>query len=637
MEAGAGEDGEAFARAFRAAARSARRARRALPGTILLATASFSFYLPCRNDSLNAYRCGIKEIRLINDAFAVSGIRTETRIVEIIYSNSLLKLYTPNQIPSSFFSLRGIELHAGIHFLLRTNVLNSFLHRTNPQSPASSSMHAVIIGGGIAGTTCAATLRALTSTPDLSITLIAPHRTLKASKTVSKLTRTAFDIAISETDAETWCKVQDITFLRSSATQLNPPYLHTSHCEKIKFDAVCIATGARPFVPGGVRGSLVEERVLTIRDVDSVERVREMVGKSRRVLVVGGGGIGMEIVYGITGCEVVWVVRGRHVGGPFFDGRGAERLSKMFGLEGKTWKGGGMEKGEGMEKVKVDMEKRTEFGGGVGPEWLAKRSEPILFDKKGGVQEKSSTQEGLLVGREGGDKGNVRVVVNCEVVRLRKDDMGNWGMQAELSDGSLVYCDVVLVAAGVVPNVEWLKGSGVEIDDSGEGDACGGVLISGESMKSSAEGVFAAGDCTTVREGTFGEHWFQIRLWTQAMTAGRACAESMAMWMRGEGAQVMGLEFEVFGHVTQFFGKKVVLLGLYNAQRVGEGFRMIEGGTEGEFVRVVLKGGRVVGALLVGEISRGEVFENLILDGIDVSNIVEQLVDPEFDIEDYFD
>lgn len=390
-------------------------------------------------------------------------------------------------------------------------------------------------------------------------------------------------------------------------------------------------------MPEGARGGLVRERVLTIRDVDSIERVREMVGRARRVLVVGGGGIGMEVVYGITGCEVVWVVRGKHVGGPFFDGRGAERLSKVFGLKGGMGMGGMVEKEQERERVGIVEEERTEFGGGAGPEWLARRFEPILFDNKGRVEEKRNRREGLLVANGGRDEGDVRIVLNCEVVGLRKDDKGDWGVKAELSNGSTVYCDVVLVGAGVVPNVEWLEGSGVEIDNSRKGEAYGGVLISGGSMESSVEGVFAAGDCTTVREGTFGEHWFQMRLWTQAMTAGRACGESMAMWMRGEGAQVVGLEFEVFGHVTQFFGKKIVLLGLYNAQRVGEGFKMLEGGAEGEFIRVVLKGGRVVGALLVGETSKGEVFENLILDGIDVSGMGEQLVDPEFDIDDYFD
>lgn len=517
------------------------------------------------------------------------------------------------------------------------DVTSSFSHRSFAQLPIPPAMYAVIIGGGIAGTTCATTLRALAPAPDLSITLIAPHATLKASKMLSKSTRTAFDVSVTEADAETWCKAHDITFLRASATRLTPPYLHTSNGERIRFDAVCIATGARPFVPGSLKGSLFERRVLTIRDVDSVERVREMVRGSRRVLVIGGGGIGMEVVYGIVGCEVVWVVRGGHFGGPFFDGRGAGRLSKIFGLEGGQEGRIALEKEERRRKVEEKEEDGAGHGGGVGPEWLARRFEPVLLDKRGRVERKGNESEGILVGKRGGDKGDVRVLVNCEVVGLGKDEREEWGVKAELSDGSVIYCDVVLVGAGVVPNVEWLEGSGVEVDKSEGGQACGGVLISGESMESSVQSVFAAGDCTTVREGTFGEYWFQMRLWTQAVTAGRACGESMATWMREEGAEVLGLEFEVFGHVTRFFGKRVVLLGLYNAQGIGEEFKIIEGGGEEEFIRVVLRRGRIVGAMLVGEVSRGEVFENLILDEIDVSEMAEQLVDPHFDVEDFFD
>jgi NAD(P)H-nitrite reductase large subunit len=51
----------------------------------------------------------------------------------------------------------------------------------------------------------------------------------------------------------------------------------------------------------------------------------------------------------------------------------------------------------------------------------------------------------------------------------------------------------------------------------------------------------------------------------------------------------------------------------------------------------VLQNGRIQGALLIGETDLEETFENLILNQIDVSPYGEDLLDPNIDIEDYFD
>jgi NAD(P)H-nitrite reductase large subunit len=52
---------------------------------------------------------------------------------------------------------------------------------------------------------------------------------------------------------------------------------------------------------------------------------------------------------------------------------------------------------------------------------------------------------------------------------------------------------------------------------------------------------------------------------------------------------------------------------------------------------VVTYKGKVVGAVLVGETNLEETFENLIQDKIDVSHLESDLLDPDVDIEDYFD
>lgn len=76
-----------------------------------------------------------------------------------------------------------------------------------------------------------------------------------------------------------------------------------------------------------------------------------------------------------------------------------------------------------------------------------------------------------------------------------------------LSNGESYEADVVISAVGVEPSVEWV-GEGVERGEDG------GLLVGGD-MRTSADGVYAAGDACTVRAGTHGPQWFQMRLWTQ--------------------------------------------------------------------------------------------------------------------------
>ena len=59
--------------------------------------------------------------------------------------------------------------------------------------------------------------------------------------------------------------------------------------------------------------------------------------------------------------------------------------------------------------------------------------------------------------------------------------------------------------------------------------------------------------------------------------------------------------------------------------------------TEPSYVKVIVVNGRVVGAMLLGDTGLEEVFENLALDGTDVSGFGVRLLDPRVDLEGYFD
>ena len=169
-----------------------------------------------------------------------------------------------------------------------------------------------------------------------------------------------------------------------------------------------------------------------------------------------------------------------------------------------------------------------------------------------------------------------------------------------------------------------------------------------------------------MREGSMPPgHWFQMRLWGQAETMGVRAAHCMGLSVQeAQRALDTSMAFEIFTHATRFFGMRVVLLGRYNGQgleaepesdlvsysRVLErgGTRPPSCGCRGRaprkgaedgpsFVRVLLLRGRMQGAVLIGESDLEETFENLILNGLDLSSYGPAILDPEVDLEAYFD
>ena len=53
--------------------------------------------------------------------------------------------------------------------------------------------------------------------------------------------------------------------------------------------------------------------------------------------------------------------------------------------------------------------------------------------------------------------------------------------------------------------------------------------------------------------------------------------------------------------------------------------------------QAVMQDGKMQGAVLIGETDLEETFENLILNQLDLSSYGEDLLNPDIDIEDYFD
>lgn len=115
------------------------------------------------------------------------------------------------------------------------------------------------------------------------------------------------------------------------------------------------------------------------------------------------------------------------------------------------------------------------------------------------------------------------------------------------TDGDRVPAGFVGVGTGVRPNVGWLDGSGVDVGR--------GVLVD-ETLATSADGVFAAGDCSELRAPPVGARsiepiWYTARM--QGATAalgllGRPTAYAPGVFFNS--AKFFDLEYQVYGQTA---------------------------------------------------------------------------------------
>jgi NAD(P)H-nitrite reductase large subunit len=178
----------------------------------------------------------------------------------------------------------------------------------------------------------------------------------------------------------------------------------------------------------------------------------------------------------------------------------------------------------------------------------------------------------------------VEIRTGCDAVEV----MGEDGRVAavRLNSGELLPADLVLVAKGIVPNVEWLRGSGIRI---GRGIA---VDLSG---RTNIPGIFAAGDCAEAPDPLTGRLALS-GIWPVAYEMGRA-AGSTAVGIERASAGALRM------NASRFFGESVVSLGEVRPERLAGARTEIPVNRDGTYRKLVYHNGRLAGALLYGDIA----------------------------------
>jgi 3-phenylpropionate/trans-cinnamate dioxygenase ferredoxin reductase component len=178
--------------------------------------------------------------------------------------------------------------------------------------------------------------------------------------------------------------------------------------------------------------------------------------------------------------------------------------------------------------------------------------------------------------------------------------------------GRSVECDAVVVGAGVRPDAMLAQRAGLEVEDG---------IVCDSKLATSAEGIYAAGDCCSYDSVVHGRR-LRVEHWDVAMQQGMHAARNML----GEEA-----DYDVVPYFFSDFADWTSLEYVGPAQDWDD--EVWRGDPDaGEFSVWYLKGGRVAGALSVGRPEDLAEARRLLADRVDVSEARERIADADSDL-----
>lgn len=176
-----------------------------------------------------------------------------------------------------------------------------------------------------------------------------------------------------------------------------------------------------------------------------------------------------------------------------------------------------------------------------------------------------------------------------------------------IEDGETLYGDVLIASTGVRPNIDWLKGSGLEVG--------WGVRVD-ERLNATAQDIFACGDVVEAADRLTGE-LFVNAIFPNAVAQGTIVGLNLAGHeVRTEGTDRM--------NSLKHLGVPVFVAGLKDGDEVLR--RRRNGGMRTLF----LKEGRLVGFQMVGEVAAAGVLRSLMNRRQDVRAFKDRLLRPTF-------
>ncbi len=302
-----------------------------------------------------------------------------------------------------------------------------------------------------------------------------------------------------------------------------------------RYDRLVLAIGATarmPPIPGSEGPG-----VHTLRTLEDARAIRAVVARKKRVLIVGGGLLGLEIAAAFADCD--------------------------------------------MEVIVAE---------------IAPRILPRQLDV-----------EGAHVLQHRIERRGVSILTNESCGAIQHTDNGK---RVTLSQNGLLDVDMVAVSAGVVPNVGLAREACLD---------CNRGIVVDDHLLTSTPDVYAVGDVAEYEGITWG-------IIPAALAQARTAAE-----------QILGKSEALYEDIVpsttlKVTGVDVTSIGDVNSDDPEVVEIRSADLEEGQYAKLVLRQGRVVGAIYVGSRARVRATNLLISKQVDVSSFIDSLLDEEFDL-----
>jgi nitrite reductase (NADH) large subunit len=176
-----------------------------------------------------------------------------------------------------------------------------------------------------------------------------------------------------------------------------------------------------------------------------------------------------------------------------------------------------------------------------------------------------------------------------------------------LDNGEKIECQMVVVGKGVEPNVEIASSTPIKVVEG---------IITDEFMRTGVPHIYAAGDVAE----TYDICWERSNvnaLWPVAFEQGRIAGLNMG----GRETKYIG-SFRM--NSLDVYGLPVISMGITRPQ--GAGYQEFHRSGQETYRKIILKEGRIVGAILIGQVQKAGVLTTLLKKKIKVSNYIDFLL-----------
>ena len=202
------------------------------------------------------------------------------------------------------------------------------------------------------------------------------------------------------------------------------------------------------------------------------------------------------------------------------------------------------------------------------------------------------------------EENGIEIMLNTDVSEI----IGNGDLKAvKLDNGKVIGCSLVIVGKGVSPNTKLVLESDIKVDK--------GILVD-DYQRTNINDVYAAGDVAETFDVTT-EKYENNALWPCAVEQGRLAGSNIV----GENVQYAG---SLGMNSIEFFGLPLISMGIFDGE--GETMSYLDKG-KGIYKKIVIRQGRLIGAVFVGSIAKSGLYLRLIKEKADISKIKDDLLD----------